>query len=451
MRSVSGVTPMAVMTKAFYCPGQCTFCPIDLNLPKSYLRDEPAAQRALKVNFNPYEQVRNRLRQLALTGHVTDKVELIVIGGTFSVYSKEYRRSFFKGLFDACNGIQSKTLKAAQKKNESAKHRIVGISIETRPDWIDEKEVRLLRELGVTKLQVGVQAFDPVILKKVKRGHSLKPVANATLMLRNAGFKICYHFMPNLPGSNPEKDVEMAKVMYQDSRFKPDFVKIYPTQVIPRTELYEQWKRGEFRTYDDEIMKEVLKKIKLITPPWVRIDRLVRDISKQWVAGGTLQTNMRQVIQQELAMEGKQCQCIRCREVKRKLSNETPRMKRITIDTLGGTEVFLEYSTGKHLYSLLRMRLPNEKQTMLFTELNGAAIIREIHTYGGVVPVNEKQDDRAQHTGFGKSLLERAERIATKNGFKKVAVISAIGTRNYYRKLGYLLEGMYMLKHLASD
>lgn len=446
VRSLSGLTPMAVMTKPFFCPGQCIYCPLDLNLPKSYLKDEPAAQRALNYNFDPFLQIKERLTQLSKTGHHTDKIEMIVIGGTFSVYPKEYKIEFFKSIYDACNKVSSKSLKEAQVKNETAKHRIVGISIETRPDWIDEKEVRLLRELGVTKIQIGVQAFDPKILKRIKRGHSLKPVAEATQMLRNAGFKICYHLMPNLPGSNPKKDVKMARIMYTDKRFKPDFLKIYPTQVIPKTELFRQWEQGEYQGYDDKTLKEVLKKIKMITPRWVRIDRLVRDISKDWVAQGTMRTNMRQIIQKELKDEGKSCVCIRCREVKAEKFDGKPKFRKNIIDTLGGKEFFLEYIEGSKLYSLLRLRLPNRKQKMLFKEIDGAAIVREVHTYGTVVPLKKKSKKNAQHKGLGKSLLEKAQEIAKKNGYKKIAVISAIGTRNYYRKLGYKLEGLYMTK-----
>lgn len=449
-RSISGVTALAVMTKPFYCPGECIYCPLEEGMPKSYLSDEPASQRAKTHKFDPLAQIKDRLKQLKQTGHKTDKVELIVIGGTFSVYPEKYKRYFFKRMFDACNGITSRNLLKAHKLNETAKQRIVGISIETRPDWVNEREVKLWRQLGVTKVQLGVQAFDENILKEIKRGHSLRPVAEASRLLKNAGFKICYHFMPNLPGSSPEKDVKMAKVMYQDKRFKPDFLKIYPTQVIPGTELYKIWKKGQFQTYNDETLKQILKKIKLMTPKWVRIDRLVRDISKNWVASGTKKSNLRQIIKSELKGEGKTCQCIRCREVKNLAFQGNPELFIEKIDLIGAKEYFLSFEKNNKLYSLLRLRLPNKRQKMLFAELKGAAIIRELHTYGTVVPIDKRQKHKSQHKGLGKALLEKAENLAKMNGFRKIAVISAVGTRGYYKKNGYLLEGYYMTKNLDT-
>lgn len=450
-RSLSGVAPFAVMTKPFNCPGMCTFCPLELNMPKSYLSDEPAGQRAQAVDFDPYLQVKSRLDQLKVNGHHTDKIELIVIGGTFSAYPDNYKREFFLGMYNAINGIRLETIEAAQVYNETAAHRIVGISIETRPDWIDEKEIKLLRFLGVTKLQIGVQALDGKILKRVKRGHSIRPIAKATQMLKNAGLKVCYHYMPNLPGSNPKKDVQMAQMMYGDKRFKPDFVKIYPTQVIPNTELFRQWQRGEFQTYDDNTLKQVLRDIKLVTPHFCRIDRLVRDISKKWIADGTYVTNMRQLITAEFKQEGKRCQCIRCREIKHKTFTAKPDLTIEKIDTVGGLEYFLTFEHGYDLYALLRLRLPNKRQKMIFPELKNAAIIREIHTFGRVVPLEQKQTKRSQHQGLGKKLMSEAEKLARKNGYQKIAVISSIGTRNYYRKIGYNLDGLYMVKSLKND
>lgn len=446
IRTRSGVTPFAVMTKPYICPGQCTFCPLELGMPKSYLSDEPAAQRAKKFNFDPRLQIENRLDQLVATGHNTDKIELIVIGGTFSNYPSEYKIEFFKGMIDAVNGTDSSSLEEAQKINKSAPRRIVGISIETRPDWLDAEEVRLLRYLGVTKLQVGVQAFDEEILKKIRRGHSLDAVAESTRRLKNAGFKICYHFMPNLPGSTPAKDLEMASLMYEDERFKPDFVKIYPAQVIPHTELHREWERGEFETYPDEVMLELLTNIKLITPRSVRIDRLVRDISKKWVSSGTHKTNMRQIIQHNLEKEGKSCECIRCREVKDRAFGGNPSLVTAKIDTLGGTEYMLTFEEGDSLYSLLRLRLPSQSAEILFPELTGSAIIREIHTYGTAVPIDEESGTESQHKGLGKKLIREAESLAKESGYSKISVISSMGTKGYYEKLGYKEDGLYMSK-----
>jgi elongator complex protein 3 len=449
IRTLSGVTAMAVMTKPYVCPGLCTFCPLELGMPKSYLSDEPAAARAKMMNFDPKLQIESRLTQLVETGHDTDKIEFIVIGGTFGNYPEEYKKSFFKDMIDTVNGEVSETLEAAQILNETAVRRIVGISVETRPDWIDEKEVRLFRELGVTKVQVGVQAFDEVILKRIKRGHSLDAVGEATRLLKDAGIKVCYHFMPNLPGSNPELDVKMAHMMYEDPRFKPDFVKIYPAQVIPGTEMFKEWERGEFTPYDDDLLKDVLKSLKKITPPFVRIDRLVRDISKKWVAAGTKATNMRQYIQLEMKDEGWSCKCIRCREVKARSYADKPVLCDLPIETLGGIEHLLTFEKDDKLFSLLRLRLPDPKNKPLFDELVGAAIIRELHTYGKTVVHDQKSSStKTQHRGLGKQLMSRAEEIAAEQGYKKIAVISSIGTRDYYRKLGYEREGRYMTKVL---
>ena len=447
-RTLSGVTPFAVMTKPYVCPGLCTFCPLELGMPKSYLSDEPAAARAKTMNFDPRLQIESRLTQLTETGHDTDKIELIVIGGTFGNYPESYKREFFKSMIDTVNGFVSSTLEEAQVGNETADRRIVGISVETRPDWIDEKEVKLFRELGVTKVQVGVQAFDETILKRIKRGHTLDRVGEATRLLKDAGIKVCYHFMPNLPGSSPDLDLIMAHLMYEDPRFKPDFVKIYPAQVIPGTEMYREWERGEFKPYDDELLKETLKSIKKITPPFVRIDRLVRDISKKWVAAGTRATNMRQYIQEEMKKEGWSCQCIRCREVRgRRPFVDTPELRNLAIETLGGTEHLLTYEHDGKLFSLLRLRLPTLHST-LFTELTGAAIIREVHTYGKTIPHDQKDSSKTQHRGLGKGLIAEAEKIAKRAGYQKIAVISSIGTRDYYRHLGYAREGLYLTKVL---
>lgn len=448
IRTLSGVTPMAVMTKPYVCPGQCVYCPLELGMPKSYLSDEPAAQRAKLLNFDPGKQIDSRLEQFRQTGHITEKIELIVIGGTFSNYPEDYKIDFFHQMFDAVNGVKTKSLEEAQAVNETAKQRIVGISIETRPDWITKSEVRLLRRLGVTKVQAGVQAFDEEILKKIKRGHSLDAVAEATRMLRDAGIKICYHFMPNLPGSNPKHDLEMARIMYEDDRFKPDFVKIYPCMVIPGTELFRMWERGEVASYEDDVLKELLKDIKKITPPWVRIDRLVRDISKKWVSSGTEKTNMRQVIHRELKQEGLTCRCIRCREIKGQWFDEKPELLVQNIPTYGGTEAFLTFEKNDHLYALLRLRLPDRSSKPLFVELQDAAIIREIHTFGTTVPISKVTSTGTQHHGLGKKLLLKAEAIARENHYSRMAVISSVGTREYYRKQGFNLKGLYMVKEL---
>lgn len=448
VRTESGVAPFAVMMKPFFCPGECVYCPLEEGMPKSYLSDEPAAQRAKLLNFDPFKQVEGRIRQMKETGHVTDKIDLIVIGGTFGSYPDHYKREFFKSMFDAVNGVVSESLADAQKYNETAEKRIVGISVETRPDWVSVAEVKLWRELGVTKVQLGVQAFDEEILAKIKRGHSLAEVAEATRMCRNAGLKICYHLMPNLPGSNPGKDVEMAKMMFDDSQFQPDYLKVYPAMTIEGTEMYEIWKRGEYVPYGEEELIKVLKEIKAQTPVWCRIDRLIRDISKKWVSAGNARTNLRQILQQELLKEGKKCLCIRCREVRGGVYDAKVELLINERETLGGKELFLSYESGDKLFSMLRLRLPEATEKMLFAELEGAAIVREVHTYGQVAQIDISDGVKTQHRGLGKRLMVKAEEIARERGYGKMAVISAIGTREYYRKLGYELEGSYMVKML---
>jgi len=452
VRTESGVAPFAVMMKPHYCPGKCIYCPLEEGMPKSYLSDEPAAQRAKKLKFDPRLQVEMRIKQMEETGHITNKIDLIIIGGTFSAYPNIYKQEFFKGAYDGVNGFVAKNIEEAQKYNETGKRRIVGISVETRPDWVTAEEILLWRKLGVTKVQLGVQAFDEKILQTINRGHSLDEVAEATRLCRNAGIKICYHFMPNLPGSSPEKDMEMARTMFTDPRFGPDYLKIYPAMVIPGTVLFDLWEKGEFRSYTDDELKKVLKEIKRVTPRWCRIDRLVRDISKKWVSSGTLQTNLRQLLQEELRKEGHKCLCIRCREVRAGVYDDRVQLLTDERDSWGGKEIFLSFESKDKLFSMLRLRLPDRGEKMLFKELEGAAIIREVHTYGQVKGILDggdgSTDERSQHQGLGKRLMAEAEKIAKKRGYGKMAVISAIGTREYYRKLGYLLEGEYLVKRL---
>lgn len=456
VRTESGVAPFAVMMKPYHCPGNCVYCPLEAGMPKSYLSDEPAAQRAKKLDFDSRLQVDMRIKQLEETGHITDKIDLIVIGGTFSAYPEDYKKEFFKGMYDGVNGVISETLEEAVKFNETAQRRIVGISVETRPDWVTEAEIILWRKMGVTKVQLGVQAFDEKVLRRIERGHSLDVVAEATRMCRNAGIKICFHFMPNLPGSDPEKDVAMAKIMFTDPRFEPDYLKVYPAMVIEGTELFNMWKRGEYQSYSDIELAKVLKTVKELTPRWCRIDRLVRDISKKWVSSGTDRTNMRQLLQLELAKEGKSCKCIRCREVRGGVYDTRVELLVDERETLGGQELFLSFESEGKLFSMLRLRLPNPGEKYLFKELEGTAIIREVHTYGQVKEIDPTSLEelrgagKTQHQGLGKKLMAKAEEIARERGYKKMAVISAIGTREYYRKNGYELEGEYMVKDLQG-
>ncbi|OGZ17368.1 MAG: hypothetical protein A2Z78_01945 [Candidatus Nealsonbacteria bacterium RBG_13_36_15] len=454
VRSLSGIAVISVLTKPYPCPGHCLYCPTQNGIPKSYLDNEPAVMRAVLNKFDPYLQVKTRLKALKLTGHPTNKIELIVIGGTWSYLPKKYQTWFIKRCFDACNGKTSKNLKLAQNLNEKAKHRIVGITLETRPDFISEKEIKRMRKLGATRVEIGVQNLYDGVLQRNKRGHKIKATIEATKLLKDAGFKVCYHMMPNLPGSNFKKDLIMFKVLFRDSNFQPDLLKIYPCVVLKEAQLYNWWKAKKYKPYSDRQLTNLLKLIKKKIPCYCRIQRLVRDIPSQSIIAGCKISNLRQVILKEAEKEGWKCSCIRCKEVKGEYNlKEKLFLFRKDYDASDGKEIFLSYEEKKRekLYSLLRLRIPSQ----VFTEkrhfipiLQNAAIIREIHTYGQLVPF-KKRGAAPQHRGLGKKLIKEAEKMAKEEfGLSKIAVISGIGVRDYYRKLGYTLKDEYMVKDL---
>lgn len=476
IRTLSGVAVVAVLTKPAGCPGKCIYCPTEKNLPKSYLPKEPAVMRAVLNDFDPFGQVRTRLASLRATGHETDKIELIVIGGTFSSLPKDYRTWFIARCFEAANdktktknpkqGYGIKELINAQRSNEKAKHRIVGITVETRPDHIDEKEIKFLRQLGVTRIELGVQSIYDDVLELTRRGHLVKETINATKLLKDAGFKIGYHMMPDLPGSTPTKDIGMFEELFKDQNFQPDLLKIYPTVVTKNTALYRWWQEKKFTPYNDKTLVDTLLAIKKTIPAYVRISRLIRDIPAGDIIAGSKISNLRQTLDSESKKQGWGCRCIRCREIKN-YSAETDKIelcdiRRIDYNASGGKEIFLSFEDLKNdkLLALLRLRIPSwyytKKDTkrtpakkLLFPSLKNAAIIREVHTYGRLVPVSGKIIGASQHYGFGRRLIEEAERIAIQEfGIKKIAVISGIGVRGYYRKFGYRLRNGYMIKDI---
>jgi len=471
VRSLSGIVPVALMTKPYPCPGQCIYCPTQAKIPKSYLDDEPAVMRARRANFDPYLQVKRRLKQLRQTGHSTQKIELIIMGGTFSVLPHDYQLEFIIQCFAACNKSRIKNdelrimnvkeklkiLVQQQKINEEAKQRIIGLTLETRPDFINEKEIKWLRILGCTRVEIGVQSLDDAVLKKVKRGHGVSATVKATRFLKDAGFKVCYHLMPNLPGSNPTKDLKMLKNVFTNPRFKPDMLKIYPCVVLYQAKLYKNFKKGQFKPYTDTQLIKLLLKIKKIVPEWVRINRLGRDIPVANIAAGNKLSNIRQILQTEMKKKKLRCRCIRCREIKNLTRHskhptchpelDSGSIKIIHYQASGGIEYFLQYCDQKdRLLSLLRLRFPGPKQVL--SVLKNSAIIRELHTYGLSLPLKNHDKKATQHEGLGKKLLVEAEKIAQKQGYKKIAVISGIGARDYYRKLGYQLKDTYMVKDL---
>ncbi len=469
VRSLSGIVNVSVLTKPYPCPGNCLYCPNEPGFPKSYLSGEPAAERAKLLKFNPYIQVKKRLENLAAEGHNIDKVELRVIGGTWSFYPKAYQTRFIARCFQACNDFgkpKNKALPIAseQKKNETAKCRIVGISVETRPDYINGKEIFRLRQLGVTRVELGIQSVYDDVLELNNRGHKVAAAIAATKILKNAGFKVSYQIMLNLYGSSPKRDLAMANVLFSNPDFCPDLLKIYPCAVLPEAPLHELYENGKYRPYSDEKLVGVVKEIKKITPPWIRIERIIRDIPSPRIIAGTKGiSNLRQIIANDMEREGWHCQCIRCREVK---DGYDPKEKiiltRRDYPASGGTEIFLSFENKEKtkLYSLLRLRLPNGKSKMRANDYSplrnteyklprqDVAIIREIHTYGVQTAIGQKAV-AAQHTGLGKKLIKEAERIAkTEFGAKKIAAIAGVGARQYWRKNGYKLQNTYMVKKL---
>ena len=437
MRSLSGVSVITVLTKPYECPGKCIYCPTQEDVPKSYLADEPAVMRAILNKYDARSQVETRLKSLAAQGHPIDKVELIIIGGTFSYLPRDYQESFVKECFNALNGKESKTLAEAKTLNEITKSRCVGLTLETRPDYITEDEVKWFRYLGATRVELGAQTvFDSVLLKNA-RGEKVATTSKATKLLRDAGFKICYHLMPNLYGSNLEMDKEMFHIVFEDERFKPDYIKIYPCMVIEGTPLYDLWKRGEYKSYSDEELIDLICDVKKHVPYWVRIMRTIRDIPAPNIASGSTLSNMRQVILEKAVTEGWKCNCVRCREIGSQTSNLNVKMFVEKYRAAGGDEYFLSFESEDRtvLYSLLRLRLSK------------AAIIREIHTYGQEIEVGES--GKTQHMGYGRKLIVEAEKIAKDAGYTEISVISGVGARDYYRKFGYSLDHEYMVKKLT--
>jgi len=343
-------------------------------------------------------------------------------------------------------------LEEAQRQNEKARQRLIGITIETRPDLIGAGEIKFLRFLGVTKVALGVQSVFDDVLAKSNRGHKVEETVRATKLLRSAGIKICYHLMPNLPGSNPEKDFKMFQIIFQDPRFCPDFLKIYPTVVLPQTELYSWWQRGEFTPYRLEELVALLVRVKKIVPSWVRIERLGRDIPQGDIAAGYRESHLRQIVKEEAKRKGVgvACRCIRCREIGGEKRQEKLFFNKEEYQVNGGQENFLSFvDRDNRLYSLLRLFLPQEG-TAIFTSLKKAALVRELHTYGQALPLGGKKKEVSQHQGLGRKLLEKAEEIAKAKGYPRLAVIAGVGTREYYQRQGYHLQQTYMIKELGE-
>lgn len=474
IRTLSGVSVISILTEEAPCPGNCAFCPSEKDMPKSYLPNEPAVMRAIKCNFDAYKQVVARLSALKHTGHDTSKNEIIIMGGTWSYLNKKYQEKYilnvFKGLNFDINKLKFiplliqeklsknniKKIQIQQKINEKANNRCVGLTLETRPDYINEEELKRMRLFGCTRIEIGVQSTFDDVLNLNRRGHNIEKTIEATRLMKDAGFKICYHMMPNLPGSNLDKDYKMFYDLYNDQNFKPDMLKIYPCVVVESADIYKWYQEKKYIPYTDEELINLLIKVKSITPYWVRINRLIRDIPSTSIVAGNKIPNLREIVNKKMHEKGLYCNCIRCREIKDKeIDINNIEMFVEKYDASFGIEYFISFedSERKNILSFLRLRIPSNyfsHKKHFIDELNNCAIIREIHTYGIVSSVGEKEsDDKSQHHGLGKKLMQEAERITKEEyNIQKLAVISGIGVREYYKKNGFKQVGTYMIKDL---
>lgn len=527
-RTISGVAPVTVLTKPFPCPGKCIFCPNDIRMPKSYMSDEPGAQRAERNYFDPYLQTYNRLNALYVMGHPVDKVELIVLGGTWSYYPVPYQIWFIKECFRAINDfgkrddrekirrfyrkkqqefeknkqlyltdspeknkkafekleihgeeltkrynqVVSEVYTAPEKKlgiddyqsaawdelfkeqkiNETGEIRNVGLVLETRPDNISEAEVVRLRKFGCTKTQIGVQSLQDEVLRKNHRGHDVAATRRAFALLRQAGFKIHAHWMANLYGSDPELDKQDYDQLFADQDFRPDELKIYPCSLIDSAELMKYYQDGKWQPYTHEELLEVLTHVMLNTEPYCRLTRVIRDIPSPDIVVGNKKTNFRQIAEQHLKKLGKQSQEIRAREIRgEKFDPDKIKLKTVKFSTQVSDEQFLQYvvptDQGEKLLGFMRLSFP--KKNGFIDELDGSAIIREIHVYGPALKIGTKGKRHAQHLGLGTKLIEAAKQRAKKLGYKKLSVISAIGTKEYYRKKGFRDGDLYQYQELV--
>ncbi|NCO05041.1 MAG: tRNA uridine(34) 5-carboxymethylaminomethyl modification radical SAM/GNAT enzyme Elp3 [Candidatus Magasanikbacteria bacterium] len=503
IRSLSGIAVITSLVKPYPCPGKCIYCPTEVRMPKSYIASEPAAARSLRLDFNPYTLMQGRINMLEKNGHPCDKIEYITKGGTWNAYTLKYQYWYILESFRACNNFTRRTptaqtteedwqnkpltalqdaLEKEQRYNETAKHRIIGITLETRPDAITPKTIYHMRRQGCTRIELGLQAPDDNILTLVKRGHTVDQFRKAILLLRIAGFKVDLHFMPDLPGTTAEHDVNMYKRLFSDPSFKPDMIKIYPNTVIESAELFQWLKDGRYQSYGVKPLFQALLEMKRATPRYCRISRLIRDIPESEIIDGNKITNLRQDLIAQLEKNGETCVCLRCREIGRQIKNippdTVPQLFVDEYDTIGGREYFITFEDPKRtaVFGFLRLRLPNKnlghseknkgQHTDLISEteitqlttllhigpLEHTAFIRELHTYGQLVGIGKSGTVAvSQHKGLGKKLVQTAENIAKKHGYKKSAVISGVGVRGYYRKLGYKKQGTYVTKSLHND
>jgi len=453
-RTISGVSVITVVAKPAKCPGTCIYCPKGSNAPQSYTGLEPAIQRGIRNNYDPFLQTKDRLNQYKITGHPSDKIEIIIIGGTFPALKKYYQEWFVKRIFDALNEKESESLDIAQRINENAKHRCIGLTIETRADYCFESHINQMLKLGTTRVEIGVQSIYSDVLKKVRRGHTIEDVIKATQLAKDSALKITFHCMPGL-FVDFNKDLEQFKILFKNPNFKPDSLKIYPTLVIKGTELYDLWKRGEYKPLTTEEGVKLISKVMKYIPKYCRVIRVQRDIPSNKIVAEIKKSNLRELIEKECERKKIKIQEIRYREVGHKLEKgilpdiDSVKLCRLDYDASKGKEIFLSFEDLKNdiLIGFLRLRIPYKP---FRTEIDkNTGLIREVHVYGPTVPIGLIKKDAWQHKGFGKKLLNEAEKIA-KDEFdlKKLIVISGVGTRNYYKKLKFKKDGVYVSKRI---
>lgn len=452
VRSKAGITVLTVVLKPRKCNhGACIYCPGGDNVPQSYTDKSPAIMRALSLKYDIKKQVNLRMKVLKEMNHPTDKLEVIILGGTFLQYPVKYQEYVIKTIYDTLNNKKSKSLSESKKLNEKSKQRVVALCIENRPDNCSEKEIKRMLNYGCTRVELGVQIIDDEIYKKINRGHTVQDVINATQKLKDSGFKVGYHIMPGLPYSNPQKDIELFKKIFNDEKFKPDQIKIYPCQVIENSALAKIWKKIGFKPYNSEETKIILEKMLKIIPRYCRVMRIMREIPPSKIVAGNNDISLREQVEQKLKKEISQINEIRMREVGFQnnilLNKEKLKLNILEYKSSKGKEFFLEIVNDKNiLFGLLRLRFPYKP---FINELSKkTSIIRELHIYGKALSIGEKKEDSSQHQGLGKQLMIEAEKISKQHNYKKIAVISGVGVREYYRKLGYHLNENYMVKKL---
>ena len=465
-RTLSGVSVIAIMTKPLPCPGTCIYCPGQNSQPgekvaQSYTGREPAAMRSIHNNYDPYEQVQSRIRDLETIGHTVDKIELICMGGTFLSTDLEYQQQFIQGALEGIIERKVSSLDEAKKLAETSKRRVIGITIETRPDYCKEKHVDRMLKYGTTRVELGIQTVYDDIYDLIKRGHSSVDSIEAIRIAKDAGLKINAHIMPSLPGASLETDLEMFSTLFSNSDYRPDMLKIYPTLVIKGTGLYNWWVQGKYTPFSESELVDLIARVKQNIPRYVRIQRIMRDIPANLIEAGCKKSNLRQLVQKRLIEMNETCKCIRCREYG--ISTKTNTFDKSSLDEIKlyrqdyeasqGNEVFLSYENKKegYLVGYLRLRKPSELAHR--PELNDGCtlIVREIKIVGEMVPKDLKpiRFTQIQHRGFGKLLMKEAEKISSEDfDAKKLAVISGIGVRDWFYEFGYKLDGVYVSKSL---